>query len=646
MNAPPSAGSFNTRGRTSPAGLPETASYNRSSVEQSRQTQRRYHVTNSLYRTPSAGSARRSDHEGVDGGIAHGLAEEADQHGKASAQRTSSRTGPEEPDEGTFLPARDAGRHTGSILPSAAFFSPKRPPQSHSPVPPLTHLPGSLQNGDRHGMGARSSDQLGSDFAQRGEPLPLDVDGKERRIPRYASRGTSLNRSSSFESHARHDGQVHVISASGRGTPSVRAQASQDGLLSAGNQHNQSRRASAASLSKSRPQSRDAGTKSSRNPSQGKMPNALLRKGERGYRLHRGANRFFLSGLIMTSDSNPLPFLASLVIMIALPVLWFIFVAPFTWRRISPAPVIVFAYVFVVALTSMCVTAWRDPGVLPRDMDPDPPCSAGLEGQYIDISDPLAIPLPRIVRLRHGTDLKVKWCDTCGTYRPPRSSHCRVCDNCVENIDHHCTFLNTCIGRRNYFTFFAFLISSILACFLSIAFCVLHIYYLTRSTQTRLPRTGFGEGKTFRQALQATPVSAVLFFLSIGVVIPLLTLFSYHVRLICLNRTTVEQIRINTTRSYSEKPGYDEESIAGAAFPPGPVFRLLARCFPCFDLGVPGRDPNPFAYRSMLRNIRSALLRPITAESWIDRYHHAIIDERRPNPGMTSSRPVKAAETA
>lgn len=34
-------------------------------------------------------------------------------------------------------------------------------------------------------------------------------------------------------------------------------------------------------------------------------------------------------------------------------------------------------------------------------------------------------------------------CETCHTYRPPRTSHCRLCDNCVLGTDHHCTFLNT-----------------------------------------------------------------------------------------------------------------------------------------------------------------------------------------------------------
>ena len=192
--------------------------------------------------------------------------------------------------------------------------------------------------------------------------------------------------------------------------------------------------------------------------------------------------------------------------------------------------------------------------MLPRDLDPDPPCTAGEDGKTIGLEDPLAVPLPRIVRVRNGTDLKVKWCDTCGTYRPPRSSHCRVCDNCVENIDHHCTFLNTCIGRRNYFSFFAFLLTSIFSCFLAIVFSVLHIYYLTRPLDYSLPGGGNGEGKNFGQALKATPLSAVIFLLSIGVVIPLLTLFGYHVRLVCMNRTTVEQVSAGLARKVAYRP--------------------------------------------------------------------------------------------
>lgn len=48
--------------------------------------------------------------------------------------------------------------------------------------------------------------------------------------------------------------------------------------------------------------------------------------------------------------------------------------------------------------------------------------------------------------------------DDCSNFRPPRSHHCKRCKQCVERMDHHCIWMNNCIGLGNHKAFFLFLV--------------------------------------------------------------------------------------------------------------------------------------------------------------------------------------------
>lgn len=72
-------------------------------------------------------------------------------------------------------------------------------------------------------------------------------------------------------------------------------------------------------------------------------------------------------------------------------------------------------------------------------------------------------------------DVPVKYCETCCIWRPPRCYHCRVCDNCVETLDHHCVWLNNCVGRRNYRYFLTFVASSTLLALFLLGASLAHI---------------------------------------------------------------------------------------------------------------------------------------------------------------------------
>ena len=61
---------------------------------------------------------------------------------------------------------------------------------------------------------------------------------------------------------------------------------------------------------------------------------------------------------------------------------------------------------------------------------------------------------------------KIKFCIFCRFFKPRRTVHCRKCGICVSNFDHHCIWLNNCIGKNNYILFIVYIVFTISNCFL------------------------------------------------------------------------------------------------------------------------------------------------------------------------------------
>lgn len=74
-------------------------------------------------------------------------------------------------------------------------------------------------------------------------------------------------------------------------------------------------------------------------------------------------------------------------------------------------------------------------------------------------------------------------CLTCNIVRPPKTSHCVICDNCIMNMDHHCFYISNCVGERNRKYFILFLIYGFfvsLFCIITSSYHVLYTFVIQK----------------------------------------------------------------------------------------------------------------------------------------------------------------------
>ncbi|KAI5583575.1 hypothetical protein BDE02_06G023900 [Populus trichocarpa] len=258
-------------------------------------------------------------------------------------------------------------------------------------------------------------------------------------------------------------------------------------------------------------------------------------KSKRLYQLWKGNNKFLCGGRAVFGPDAGSLFLTTF--LIGGPATAFcIKMLLLLVRKDDPCydiPVLVGGLVLAIMdFVFLFMTSGRDPGIIPRNCQPpESDESVGIPSQSMEwvnnkITD---VKLPRTKDLIvNGHSIKVKFCDTCLLYRPPRASHCSICNNCIQKFDHHCPWVGQCIGRRNYPYFIGFITSSTTLC----------IYVFAFSWFNVLRQHG-----TLWSAMSNDVLSVVLIaycFIAFWFVGGL-TLF--HVYLISTNQTTYENFR-------------------------------------------------------------------------------------------------------
>ena len=141
-------------------------------------------------------------------------------------------------------------------------------------------------------------------------------------------------------------------------------------------------------------------------------------------------------------------------------------------------------------------------------------------------------------RLRQlGYIREYKICDTCYIVRPLRSTHCGICDNCITRFDHHCPWIGTCVGKRNYPYFFIFLILLNLFQVYTAAICIAHIVIkiLDLKKDTKKQKDSFFVGNVIMSLYLIIYVLLTMIFTT--------GLLFYHIRIVKNDMTTKEELK-------------------------------------------------------------------------------------------------------
>lgn len=199
--------------------------------------------------------------------------------------------------------------------------------------------------------------------------------------------------------------------------------------------------------------------------------------------------------------------------------------------RVTQGALYISAYwiLFVLVSYSYVRSAFGDP-LSPEDfnikitVNPTEDTAAFSSEQYEPIkSKDQLIYLPRST---------ARMCGICNAPKPSRTHHCSTCKRCFLKMDHHCVWLDNCVGYGNYKFFFCLLFWATFMC-------------------------GFIFGATLEVLIQqlvysqlegVSVVWLILTILSFALGLSTLMLLGYHSYLISKGMTTIEHMEITEER--------------------------------------------------------------------------------------------------
>jgi len=138
------------------------------------------------------------------------------------------------------------------------------------------------------------------------------------------------------------------------------------------------------------------------------------------------------------------------------PVILFIIFEYFSWWNTVAFPFVLwssvsgllhiffFNFIFIQASINYYKSIFTDPGQVPLNWVPENASKDDVENAKKVSYD--------VHNVR-----SVVWCSTCERCIPRRARHCRECKKCRMKMDHHCPWIDNCVGHYNHKYFILFL---------------------------------------------------------------------------------------------------------------------------------------------------------------------------------------------
>ena len=201
-------------------------------------------------------------------------------------------------------------------------------------------------------------------------------------------------------------------------------------------------------------------------------------RGELPIDIARKKNFYSIVNILEDKDYNPLCSLKApliyinpndlykkfILIMIIVPEIIIIFMILPYLENI--ANILINNILFIIDLALFLILIFIDPGYIKNDQ------LINENYSQIDINNN-DYPLMKLIE--KNIDIR-NYCPKCYIQESDNIKHCIICDKCVEDFEHHCFWLNKCIGKKNKIFYLLFIIFSFIYTFHTMYICFYSLF--------------------------------------------------------------------------------------------------------------------------------------------------------------------------